>query len=341
MKFARVDIESSEGGIAVHSIRQDGLVLKKGHRIGAADVAAMREAGVAQVTIAQLEPGDIGEDDAAERLAEKCSGEHVRVELPFTGRSNLYAATGGVLVVDKDGVDAVNDVDERLTFASLRPWQSVVEGEMIGTVKIIPYAVEQSVLDACLARIKSQLIRVAPWRPMRIGMISTVLPGLKPSTIAKTLRVLEARLQNTGAKVVNETRTAHEAVELSKAIGEAAARTDIMIIFGASAITDRRDIIPSALEQAGGEIVHFGMPVDPGNLLLLGRIDHEGRRVHVLGAPGCARSPKLNGFDWVLQRLLAGIDVSARDIKCMGAGGLLMEIVSRGHPRERSPDDES
>ena len=71
------------------------------------------------------------------------------------------------------------------------------------------------------------------------------------------------------------------------------------------------------------------MPVDPGNLLLLGELG--GRPV--LGAPGCARSPKENGFDWVLHRLLAGIPVTAADIRRMGTGGLLMEIVSRPQPR--------
>ena len=54
----------------------------------------------------------------------------------------------------------------------------------------------------------------------------------------------------------------------------------------------------------------------------------------MIGAPGCARSPKENGFDWVLQRLLAGLQVSAADIRRMGVGGLLMEIVDRGQPRD-------
>ena len=90
------------------------------------------------------------------------------------------------------------------------------------------------------------------------------------------------------------------------------------------------------LPSAGGEIEQLGMPVDPGNLLLIGCILDRDRKVHVLGAPGCARSPKENGFDWVLHRLLAGIDVTSRDIRRMGAGGLLMEIVDRG--QLRAPD---
>jgi molybdenum cofactor cytidylyltransferase len=104
---------------------------------------------------------------------------------------------------------------------------------------------------------------------------------------------------------------------------------DILLIHGASAILDRRDVIPAAIVAAGGRVDHFGMPVDPGNLLLLG---HVAERV-VLGLPGCARSPKVNGFDWVLERLVAGLPVGSAEIMRMGSGGLLAEIPSRPLPR--------
>jgi molybdenum cofactor cytidylyltransferase len=109
--------------------------------------------------------------------------------------------------------------------------------------------------------------------------------------------------------------------------------SDALIAFGASAITDRRDVIPAAIEAIGGRIERFGMPVDPGNLLLLA----ERHGVPIIGAPGCARSPKENGFDWVLQRVLAGVPIHDKDIRAMGVGGLLMEIATR--PQPRAPDD--
>ena len=109
--------------------------------------------------------------------------------------------------------------------------------------------------------------------------------------------------------------------------------SDALIAFGASAITDRRDVIPAAIEAIGGRIERFGMPVDPGNLLLLA----ERHGMPIIGAPGCARSPKENGFDWVLQRVLAGVPIHDADIRAMGVGGLLMEIASR--PQPRAPDD--
>lgn len=334
MKFGPAPLDEAVGGVVAHALRIDGLSLKKGDVVSADHVARLRAAGVAQIVVARLEPGDVGEDEAAAALAQAIAGEGVRVQDAFTGRANLFARHAGVLAVDAAALDGVNAVDETLTAATLAPWRVVVEGEMVGTVKVIPFATSRSALEAACAAARAAPVRVAAFRPMRVGVVSTLLPGLKPSVVEKTLRVMEERLAPMGSRVTEHRRVAHEAEPLAQAISEMTASRaeacDMIIVFGASAITDRRDVIPVALTQAGGEIVHLGMPVDPGNLLLIGRLGAK----PVLGAPGCARSPRENGFDWVLQRLCAGIDVTGADVKRMGAGGLLMEIVDRGQPRD-------
>ena len=174
-------------------------------------------------------------------------------------------------------------------------------------------------------------MRIAPYTRRTVGVISTILPGLKPSVIDKTLAVLGRRLEPAHARITQERRVPHEATALAEELAsQADGDTELIIVFGASAIADRRDVIPSAIERAGGRVEHFGMPVDPGNLLLVGSIAGK----PVIGAPGCARSPKENGFDWVLHRLLANVPVTRADIMSLGVGGLLMEIVSRPQPRE-------
>ena len=333
MRFGPVPVAEAEGGIAVHSIRKDGLVLKKGTAIGEAEVAALRAAGVIEIVVAQLEADDVAEDVAAAEIAAAVAGEGIHVDRAFTGRANLFAQAAGVLIVDKDTIDRLNLVDESITFATLPAYKPVVAGEMIATVKIIPFAVARSARDAALevARSAAPLIRIAPYRVRKVGVVSTVLPGLAGKVVDKTLKVTEERLAPAGASIMAERRVRHEEAALAQAIEEVLKQgAELVIVFGASAIADRRDVIPAAVEAVGGRIEHFGMPVDPGNLLLVG--DVRGRPV--VGAPGCARSPKENGFDWVLMRLLAGLEVPREAITGMGVGGLLMEIVTRPQPRD-------
>jgi molybdenum cofactor cytidylyltransferase len=336
MKFGAVAPKEALGATAVHTIRQDGLMLKKGTLIGPAEVAALEAAGIKDVVVARLEPGDVSEDVAAADIAQAVAGEGVHVDHAFTGRANLFAEIAGVLVVDKDAIDRLNRVDEAITFATLAAYKPVVAGEMIATVKIIPFAVAGKARDAALAGVSRPLLHVAPYRIRKVGVVSTMLPGLATKVIEKTLKITSERLAPAGATIIAERRVPHERAALARALGEVLdAGAELAIVFGASAIADRRDVIPAALETIGGRIEHFGMPVDPGNLLMIGTA---GARP-IIGAPGCARSPKENGFDWVLMRLLAGLKVPREDITGLGVGGLLMEIVTRPQPRaEPTPE---
>ncbi len=339
MKFGAVPIAQALGATAVHSIRQGGFVLKKGTVIGAAEIDALRAAGISEVVIARMDVGDVGEDEAAARIAAAVGGEAVNTDRAFTGRCNLFAAGAGVLVVDKAAIDAINRVDEAITFATLPAFKPVVAGEMIGTVKIIPFAVSEQSLSAALkvAAEAKPLVRVTHYRIKKVGIVSTLLPGLSEKVIDKTLKITQERLAPAGAAIVAERRVAHEEPALKSAIAEVLRDgAELVLVFGASAIADRRDVIPAAIEGAGGRIEHFGMPVDPGNLILIGQLNGK----ILLGAPGCARSPKENGFDWVLMRLLAGIPVTRDDITGMGVGGLLMEIVTRPQPRSEPAEDD-
>ncbi len=332
MKFGPVAPGDAKGGIVVHSIRQGGLVLKKGSVVGDADIAALTAAGIKTIMVARIEPGDVCEDVAAAELGAAIAGEGVQLDRAFTGRANLFAETAGVVVVDRAGIDRFNEVDADITLATLDAFAPVVPGKMIATVKIIPFAVSAAARDKALAvaRAASPLVGVAPYRLRKVGVISTVLPGFADKVIEKTLRVTQERLVPAGAKIVAERRVRHESRALAGALCDVLdAGAELVIVFGASAIADRRDVIPAAVEEVGGIIEHFGMPVDPGNLMLVASI----RGHPVLGAPGCARSPRENGFDWVLERLLCGLPVRRRDITAMGVGGLLMEIVTRPQPR--------
>jgi molybdenum cofactor cytidylyltransferase len=336
MKFGPASPMEAIGGVTVHTLRQGPLVLKKGTTIGHAEVEALTRAGVKEIVVVRLEEGDVSEDVAAADIARAVASDGLHVERAFTGRANLFAARAGVLVVDRAKVDRINGVDEAITFATLAAFKPVVEGEMVATVKLIPFGVEARLRDAAVLAASGGALRIAPYVIRRVGIVSTLLPGLAPKVVEKTLRVTAERLAPSGATIIAERRVPHDEAALAASIKELLGLgAELVIVFGASAIADRRDVIPAAISSIGGDIEHFGMPVDPGNLLLIGNAGG----VPVLGAPGCARSPVENGFDWVLMRLLAGLKVTRAELTGMGVGGLLMEIVTRPQPRENPVAD--
>ncbi|MCA0424853.1 MAG: NTP transferase domain-containing protein, partial [Proteobacteria bacterium] len=328
MKFGAVPVAEAEGAVLAHAVKQGGVVLRKGTVLSADDVTRLTAAGVVTVVTARLEPGDVAEDQAAGEVAAALASDHVRVEAPHTGRSNLFAEEAGILRINAAAINAMNVLDEAVTVATLPDFRAVVAGEMVGTVKIIPFSVPKSLAQRA-AQAGGRAIRISPYRARSVAVISTLLPGLKPSVIDKTINALRERLAPSGSTITADIRIPHEAGALAGALAEVRG-AGMVIVFGASAIADRGDVIPAALVASGGTIEHFGMPVDPGNLLLIGTR----AGVPVLGAPGCARSPRENGFDWVLQRLLADVPVTRADIQSMGVGGLLMEIVARPQPRD-------
>jgi molybdenum cofactor cytidylyltransferase len=330
MQFLISSPSDAVGAVLAHSVRTGSGLLRKGRLLSPADVAAMAEAGVREVMIARLGPDDVPEDEAAARIAKLCAGRGVRIGAAFTGRANLYAIESGLVTIDSGLIGQLNTIDESITVATVPASARVAARQMLATIKIIPYAAGRSHVEAAEALLRGNPpIAVAPFQPRRVALISTFLPETKPSLLDKNRSALEQRLRTLGSEIALERRVTHAVAPLAAAITEAKG-CDPILVFGASAITDRRDTVPAAIERAGGMVEAFGMPVDPGNLLLSARLDG----ATIIGLPGCARSPKLNGFDFVLWRIAAGLPVGRADLAAMGVGGLLSEIPTRPQPRD-------
>ena len=337
MKFGPTPLEEARGAVLAHTIRLPGRVIKKGSVLQEGELQALREAQIREVIAASMQPGDVPEDEAAERLAQALMSPLLAKSRAATGRVNILADAPGLLVLDTAAIDRLNALDESITIATLPNHTQVTAREMLATIKIIPFAVPGVVLalaEAMLKSLSAPLLRVAPLRPLRVGLVISELPGVKESAMEGAAEVTGARIAALNGSMLPVERVRHE----TPAIADALARlrkqgAELLLIAGASAVVDRRDVGPAAIIRAGGAITHFGMPVDPGNLICLGSIGD----VPALVLPGCARSPKLNGFDWVLARIFAGLRVTARDVMGMGVGGLLKEIEVRPLPREKAP----
>lgn len=332
MKFGDTPVAEAEGAILAHSQKLKDGTLKKGRVLSAEDISRLKRAGVQRVVAARLEPEDVGEDDAAAFVADRLKGAGTRASAAFTGRCNLFAEQHGLLQVDVLAVDAANAVDEALTVATLPDGALVTPKQMIATVKIIPFAVARAQLNRVgeILAARAAALRVASFKGFRAGLVQTTLPGTRESVLDKTARVLSARVAGVGGRLMGERRCAHDAESVREAISALLSNgADMVLIAGASAIVDRRDVVPAGILAAGGELTHFGMPMDPGNLILIARHGD----VPVIGLPGCARSPKYNGIDEILRRLAAGLEVGKASIMGLGVGGLLKETPDRPLPR--------
>ncbi len=327
MKFGPVLLEDAEGAVLAHSLRLDGGVLKKGTVLGAAEIARLSEFGIGRVIVARLEEGDVSEDAAARRIGDGLLGPGLKLAEAFTGRSNLVAERAGVVRIDGEAVQKANDVDEGLTLATLPDLMRVDAGQLVATVKVIPYGVAAHGVDGVVAALGPKAIELHPFRGGRVQLVMTRTPGFKDSLLDKGRAVVEERITALNYELSDVQVTTHEEAAVAEVLDPG---VDLILILGASATSDRLDVVPAAVVTAGGRIDRFGMPVDPGNLIFLGDL----KGTPVVGLPGCARSPALNGVDWVLERLAARIPVDSDAIAAMGVGGLLKEMPGRPQPRQ-------
>ena len=319
MKFGPVNTADAAGAILAHSLRG----LRKGKVLTDQDVAHLVAAGVTSVTVARLDSTDLDENAAAEQLASALAGQGVRTSAAATGRVNLYADGAGIVAVDAAAIAAFNAVNPMITVATVPPFQRVDDAAMIATVKIISYGVPRTDVDRAATAGAAALRLLLP-RFRSAALVETMI-GETPSP--KGEAALRGRLDRLGLTLAPRRLVAHDATAVAEAIKDIA--EDVIFVLTASATSDVADVGPSGLQMAGGELTQFGMPVDPGNLLFLGVLGEK----PVVGLPGCARSPALNGADWVLERVICGVPPTPADFAAMGVGGLLKEIPTRPKPR--------
>lgn len=328
MKFGPVRLSEAEGGILAHSVALPTGRLRKGRVLDADDLAALSSAGYETLTMARLDPTDMHEDAAAIALAQALVPDPDAAGLTLkpvgTGRVNVVAAGAGLVRLSVPQIHAVNSLHPAITLATLPDLMRVDPGAMVATVKIITYGVpEQAVAAACESG--QSALHLLPPVLATASLIQTRVDESEDGS--KGQAVTTSRLARLGVVLDPLCLVPHDIAPLSHALQQATG--EIILILTGSATSDPLDIAPEALRSAGGHVAHFGMPVDPGNLLFIGSL--QGRPV--VGLPGCAKSPALNGADWVLERLICGLTVAPADIMAMGVGGLLKEIPTRPRPR--------
>ncbi len=342
MKFEPLPLSEARGKILGHNVAGvDGRrLLRKGKPLTDDDLETLRALGRSSVYVAILENGDVDEETAARRVAEAVCGPGLHIPGASYGRANLLSNEAGIVRVDVERLRRINECDG-ITLATLTNHSPVSAKQIVATVKIIPYALPESTVRAAeaIANGSAPIVRVDALPSRSVGMILSGSISIQ-SRLLSDFSPLRERIERLGSFVsrtdfVALDDEASEALLAETLKQQISSGAEMILIAGETAIMDAHDIVPRAVERAGGSIETVGAPVDPGNLLMLAYLEE----VPVVGAPGCARSRKANIVDWLLPRLLAGDRLTRKDIIELGHGGLLLDVRERGMPRALLEDD--
>jgi molybdenum cofactor cytidylyltransferase len=338
VKFGAVPINEAAGKVLAHKlIAPDGRkLLNKGHVLTHADVTVLRELGIEQVIVAALAPTDLNENEAARRVGVALAGKNVRVVAPGVGRANLMSTAAGPLRINVPALNALNNIDEGITVATVREHTLVQPGQLLALVKIIPFGMAVARVEdvEATAREGAPVIEVRVLQPRQVSLILSGPDSAQAELVESFQIPVQTRIEQLGSHLDSISCVQHTEAGIAEAIA-GQRHQGLIIVAGISATIDHDDVIPAALRAAGGSVAHFGVPVDPGSLLVLGYID----QTPVIGAPGCIKSLKTNVIDMILPRLLAGERLTRADLVAMGHGGLLDDISERPMPRQETGEE--
>jgi len=328
MFFGLMKIIDSEGAILAHSFRLANLIIRKGTKLSKEHIDNLHKLRVKELVCAKLDQNDVNEDKAVTILSKTLFHSSLSFSKASKGRINIFSNFHGLLRYKKEKIIDYNLVNEGITLALL-PYNSLVNTkQLIGTLKIIPYALPVRIINKLKKNFikSSPVIKVNQIKFQTFGLIQTTFSSSKKSVIESTYKETLKRINNLNCSLIESLICKHEKIEITKSIDALVKKNvDIILIACASAVSDRRDVLPESINFSGGKIIHFGLPVDPGNLLILGEL----KKIPIIGMPGCARSPSINGFDLILRMILAGIKITKKEIAELSLGGLLKETKLR------------
>ena len=324
MKRLELPTREALGHYLAHTQRTTSGVIRKGRELDQATLTRLLRAGVDRLQVICLDPNDLHEDEAAARLAHPLLDDGLTLDIADGGRCNLVASRRGLLQIDEARVHALNERDEALTLATLPPWSVVERGQVVASLKVIPFALPANAVKGWLEQLHHQAsppLRLHRFNTLPVALLRTHAEDDAPSSDKRLAQLTARRLAYYGCVLSEVRHCVHRPEALAAELEQLKGRCRLILVAGHSATLDREDVLPAGIELAGGETRHLGLPVEPGNLLLYGNLE----QTPLIGLPGCAKSASLNGLDLLLPRLAAGLPLQRRDLTRLGVGGLLRD----------------
>jgi hypothetical protein len=328
-----IPVDEAVGAILCHDITRivpgqaKGPIFRKGHTVSAEDIPMLLRVGKEHLYVYEPSPGVVHEDEAALRIASAVAGNNIRLSAPSEGRINFHAECQGLLRIDQNQLAAVNCLGE-ISLATLHSMQEVKQGQAVGGTRVIPLIIEEEKIARLEALVPSPFIEVLPFRSARVGIVTTGSEIYHARIQDAFGPVLERKFQEWGGSILGQRLTSDDVDMTSAAIRDFIHEGVDMIMVTGGMSVDPDDRTPASIRQAGADIVSYGAPTFPGAMFLLAYLDE----TPILGLPGCVMYHKASIFELIVPRLLAGLEVTRRDIAMLGHGGFCAACAECRYP---------
>jgi hypothetical protein len=324
------------GLVLAHDVRDStgSLLARKGERLDPAGAARLVAGSRDEVHVIEMEPGDLHEEPAGERVARAIAGSGVSVRDSSGGQWAIVSSRRGILRVAAPLLADVNGL-EGMSIYTLFDGQVVDAGEVVARAKVTPLVIAEGVVREAEERCRRAGAGVAVQGFERWPVGAVAPASLTARARARFETVLREKLDWFGAPLAGLAYPGADAGSLARAVQQSIdAGARVVVVAGANAL-DPLDPVFTAIGRLGGRLVRVGVPAHPGSLLWVARVG----AVSVLGMPGCGMFSQATLFDLLLPRLLAGETLDAAALAAYGHGGLLGREMAFRFPPYRAGRD--
>ncbi|MGX7092234.1 molybdopterin-binding protein [Hutsoniella sourekii] len=321
----KIRVEEAVGKRLLHditAIKPDGFKgreFKRGHLIQEADIPRLKDIGKDHVFVGELEPGQVHEEDAAKALAEWVTGPNIEAGPPSEGKIALKSQVDGLFVLDRESLDAINSVGD-YTLATRWNLSPVQAGDTLVGLRIVPLLTEQDQVDraVAIAQAGQPVFQVVSYQTLKIGVIITGSEVYHGRIQDRFEPVLRDKFSDFPTEILGFTKCPDDLDHISQALEAYLSQdADLVILTGGMSV-DPDDLTPTAIRQSGAQVISQGVPVQPGNMLMLAQLGSS----YLLGLPGASIHAPVTSFDTLLPRFYAKYPITKADLIALGEGGL-------------------
>lgn len=326
------------GHILCHDITQiikdvtKDVVFKKGHIVKEEDIPVLLSVGKENLYVWEKQEGMLHENEAAEILYSICKNNYMKPSPVKEGKIEVIADADGLFKLDSERLCEINSLGEMI-IATRHGNTIVKKGDKLAGTRIIPLIIEEEKMKkAQEIGAGKPVMEILPFKHKKVGIVTTgseVFYGRIKDTFGP---VIKSKFSEFDTEVVGQTIVDDNKEGITSAILSYIEKgADVVVCTGGMSV-DPDDCTPGAIKDTGAEIITYGAPVLPGAMILVSYYGNNGKKVPVIGLPGCVMYSKRTIFDLLLPRIMADDIITKSDIDKLGNGGLCLNCKVCTYP---------